>query len=297
MRKTIVTAAVTAATALLAGAALAHTSVVESNPADNSTVEALPAEVSLRFGNASIPAPQPAQLTDAALVVIDACGTRVDNEDATWDQTTSTLTATTTATEKAGRYEMQWSGTSTDGDAQTGVVDFVVSGGAECELVQRTDAESDIDIGFDPTRIVSRPAGEGAAVTVSLAAAPACKTFATDAGRLLELAMDVNWDEEIDYLGAFTCRIEKVRKNGVVRKMPVYGLVVTKGGEETPSARFKVRRTAPKSLTVAIPGSILEDPESGSLDLYARSSTDSDECGEDETCADRAPDLGWVRSL
>lgn len=297
MRKTVTVAAVAAATALLAGAALAHTSIAESDPADNSTVEALPAEVSIRFGNPEVPVPQPAQLQDATLTLLDPCGARVDNEDAAWDETTSTISASTEASETAGRYEMQWAGTSTDGDAQTGFVDFVVSGGEPCSLVQRADPADDIDLGFNPTKVTSKPTATGASVAVTLAAAPACKTFKADTGQLLTFAMDTSWDEEIDYTGAFTCKTKKVRRNGAVRKIAVYAMDVTKAGDETPSSRLKVRKTGAKALTVSLPSSLLGDEENGSLDLYVSSTTESDECGEDTTCADRAPDLGWVRSL
>lgn len=296
MRKTIALAVVAMATALLAGAALAHTSIAESEPADNSTIEALPAEVSIRFGNAQIPAPQPAQLTEAALLVLDACGARIDNDDEQWDDTTSTITVTTTATSAAGRYEMHWSGKSTDGDSQAGVVDFVVSGGYECKSVVRDDPASDIDAGFDPTKVTSKPTATGAAVTVALKEAPACKSFKPATGRLLNVDMDTNWDEGVDYSGTFSCRMKKVRKNGVVRKVPVYGLAVMRAGGEAPFANFKVRKTAAKALTVSVPSSILEGPED-SLDLYVSSTTESDECAEDASCADRAPDLGWVRAL
>ena len=295
MRRTFSVAAVAAALALLAGAALAHTSIAESNPADNSTVEALPEEVSVRFGNPEVPVPQPAQLSDASLVVLDACGARVDNEDAQWDDTTSTITATTTPASKAGRYEMHWSGTSTDGDAQAGVIDFVVSGGAECESVVRTDAADDIDLGFNPTKVTSKRTASGAAISVSLAEAPACKSFDAATGRLLTLAMDTSWDEEVDYTGTFTCRTKKVRRNGVVRRVAVYGLDVTKSGDEKPSLKLSLRKTGAKALTAAIPSTILG--EGGTLDLYVSSTTESDECGEAKSCADRAPDLGWVRSL
>lgn len=296
MKKTVAVAAVFAATALLAGAALAHTSIAEADPADNSTIEALPGEVSIRFGNPDLPVPQPAQVTDATLLVLDPCGVQVDNADASWDETTSTITATTKVSEIAGRYEMQWSGSATDGDTQSGFVDFDVSAGEQCALVQRTDAGDDIDLGFDPTKVTSKPTAAGANVTVALAAAPACKTFRIQ-GQRLEIAMDTNWDEGVDYTGAFTCRTIKVWKKGVVRKVAVYGLDVTKAGDDGPSLRLEVRKTGAKALTASIPSSILEDEVSGSLDLYVSSTTESDECGEDESCADRAPDLGWVRSL
>lgn len=295
MKKTTAAAAIATATVLLAGVALAHTSVAESNPADNSTIEALPGEVSVRFGSPEVPVPQPAQLEDATLLLLDPCGVQVDNADAHWDQTTSTISATTTPSERAGRYEMHWGGTSTDGDTQAGYVDFVVSGGSECESVVRRDASDDVDLGFNPTKVTSKPTAAGANVTVELRDAPACKTFETGTGRLLALAMDTSWDEEVDYTGAFTCRTKKVRRGGVVRKVAVYGLAVTKAGEDTPSLRLQVRKTGAKALTAAVPKAILE--EGGSLDLYVSSTTESDECGEDKSCADRAPDLGWVRSL
>lgn len=297
MKKAIGIAAVAAASALFAGAALAHTSIAESNPADNATVEALPEEVSVRFGNPEVPVPQPAQLTDASLLVLDACGARVDNEDAQWDETTSTLTATTKPASKAGRYEMHWSGTSTDGDAQAGVIDFVVSGGTECTSVVRTDAADDVDAGFDPTKVSSTRTSTGAAVTVTLADTPACKSFKTATGNLLGLEMDTNWDDGVDYSGTFACKTKKVRRNGVVRKVAVYSLAVTKAGDDAPSATFKVAKRGPKTLTVSVPSSLLGDQENGSLDLYVSSSTESEECADDEVCADRAPDLGWVRSL
>jgi methionine-rich copper-binding protein CopC len=297
LRNKLTVAALAAALSLIATGALAHTSIAESNPADNSTVEALPEEVSIRFGNATIPAPQPAQLSDATLLVLDPCGARVDNEDAAWDQTTSTITATTTTREKAGRYEMHWGGTSTDGDAQAGIVDFVATGGSECASVVRPDAADDVDLGFNPVKIVSRPAGTGAAVTVTLKDKLTCKSFATAGGRLLTVAMDTNWDEEVDYTGTFTCRTKKVRRNGQIRRVPVYGLSVAQDGDEDPSSKLKVKASSAYALTASIPASILEDPANGSLDLYVSSTTDSDECDEDTRCADRAPDLGWVRSL
>lgn len=294
MKKIAVTA-MAVALALTAGAALAHTSVAESDPADGSTIEALPADVSVRFGNAELPAPQPAQLTDGTLLVLDACGVRVDNEDSEYDNSTSTISATTSATEKAGRYELHWFGTAADGDAQSGVIDFAVSGGSPCTSIVRTDATDDIDLGFNPTKVVSKPTASGAGVTVTLADAVACKSFKTDTGQILNLEMDTNWDETIDYSGAFTCRTKKVVRNGVTRKVAVYGLAVTKAGDETPSSKLKVRKTSAKALTVAVPSSILEDSEAGTLDLYVTSTTESDECGDGTSCADRAPDLGWVR--
>jgi hypothetical protein len=124
---------------------------------------------------------------------------------------------------------------------------------------------------------------------VSLKDGLSCKAFGSKSGRLLNIAMDTNWDEEVDYTGAFTC---KKKADGLV-----YGFAVTKAGDEDPSTRFKVVKVAGKALTVSVPASILEDPDNGSLDLYVSSTTDSDECTEDTTCADRAPDLGWVRSL
>lgn len=297
MRRGLGFTAVVAATALLGGAALAHTSIAESDPADNSTVDALPAEVSIRFGNAMVPAPQPAQLTGATMLVLDPCGTRVDNEDAAWDETTSTLTATTTGGEKAGRYEMQWSGTSTDGDAQAGIIDFVSTGGTECTSVVRPDATDDIDLGFNPVKIVSKPTAAGAALTVTLKDKLTCRSFATSGGRLLTVAMDTNWDEEVDYTGTFTCKTKKVRRDGRVRRVPVYGLALVKSGEDAPSSSLRVKATSPYALTASLPATVLEDPAEGSLDLYVSSSTDAEDCDQETACADRAPDLGWVRSL
>lgn len=297
MRSKLTAAALAAALALTGGAALAHTSIAESNPADNSTIEALPDEVSIRFGNATIPVPQPAQLSDAQLVLLDPCGARADNEDAQWDQTTSTITATTADTSKAGRFEMQWSGKASDGDAQAGIIDFEVSGGSPCTLVTRPDAADDVDLGFDPTKVTSKRTAGGADVTVTLADKPACKSFAAGSGSLLSVSMDVNWDDEVDYTGDFTCKTKKVRKGGKVVRIAVYRLAVTKAGDEAPSLRFKARKSGSTALTASIPSSILEDAETGSLDLYVSSETDSDECGEDTTCVDRAPDIGRIRAF
>ena len=297
MNKTIAVAAVAAVTALLAGAALAHTSIAESTPADNATIEALPDQVSIRFGSAELPAPQPMQLQDAALVLLDPCGARVDNDDATWDDTTSTIAATTKGSETAGRYEMQWSGTSTDGDAQAGFVDFVVSGGEQCALARRDDAADDIDLGFDPTKVTSKRTARGASVTVALQDPVLCKAFAGATSEVLTIEMDTNWDEGVDYSGAFACRTKTVRRNGVTRKVAVYSLSVTKAGDEDASSKLAVRKTGARALTVSIPSSFVEDQEGASLDLYVSSTTDSDECDDDTSCADRAPDLGWVRSL
>lgn len=295
MRRTLAFVAGATAAALVAGAALAHTSIAESDPADQSTVEALPGEVSIRFGSPDVPAPQPAQISDATMVLLDACGTRVDNEDASLDQTTSTLTATTKPSEKSGRYEMQWSGTAADGEAQSGLVDFVVSGGSPCTSVVRTDPADDVDAGFDPVKVVSKPLDTGAAVTVTVTDPLTCGALETETGQLLGMDMDTNWDDGVDYSGSFTCRIKKVRRNGVVRKVQVYGLAVTKAGDEAPSMKLKVRKTGRAALTASIPFSIVD--EGGSLDLHVSASTESEECEEGSTCADRAPDLGWVRAF
>lgn len=293
MKKTIAFVAGAAAAALFAGAALAHTSIAESDPADGSTIEALPGEVSVRFGNPDVPAPQPAQVSDASLVVLDACGVAVDNEDSSLDATTSTVTATTTPTAKSGRYEMHWTVTAADGEAQNGFIDFAVTGGEPCDLIERPDAADDVDLGFNPTNVTSKATASGAAVTVTLKDAPTCKAFKAGATQLLTLEMDTSWDEEADYSGAFTCRVKKIRRNGEVRKVAVYGVAVTKAGDEAPSLRFKARKSGRNALTAMVPSSILA--EEGALDLHVSSVTDSDECDDDTTCVDRAPDLGWVR--
>lgn len=285
--------AATGAVALAASAAFAHTSIAESDPADQSTVEALPTDISIRFGNAMVPGPQPAQVSEASLLLLDPCGVRVDNDDSELDMTTSTVAATAEESAVSGRYEMQWTATAADGEGQAGIIDFVVSGGAPCSLVQRDDVADDIDFGFDPTSVKSKTTEKGADVTVSLNDKLVCKSFKSTSGQKLEVSLDTNWDDEIDYSGLFTCKTKVVRG----KKVSVYKLAVTKAGEEAPSLKFRTKKTSPKALVVSIPASILGDSEDGHVDLYVSSTTESDDCTEDVSCVDRAPDLGSVRSF
>ncbi len=271
--------------------ASAHTSIYDSNPADGSTVEAAPAEVTVRFGMAEfqgqpIP-PQPGQASDARLEVYDACGTRVDKDDSVYDNNDSSVT-TTSGGEVAGRYEIHWYVTAADGEAQVGALDFVVSGGELCEQVVRPDADDDIDLGFNPTEVKSVVTSKGAEVTISLKDKAKCKSFAADAESKLQVVMDTNYDEEIDYTGVFECKINK-------KKKAVYKLMVTKTGDEEPSLKLKARKAGGKKLVVLVPSSLATE-ENAHIDLHLSSTTDSDKCTEDKVCVDRAPDLGWVRA-
>lgn len=253
---------------VLAGVAVAHTEVAETTPADNSTVEAAPAEVHIRFGQAEFPAP--GQITDGRLEVYDSCGVRVDKDDSTVNMQDSSITVSSEGA-AAGRYEAHWYATATDGATQAGVFDFNVSGGTPCKEVVRDDPTTDVDLGFDVVVLRSKKVRAGSKIMATFAAPVSCKSF-KDKDTLLTANFDTNSDRVGDVTGTFGCRDGKLR-------------LTFQDGTQS----LKVIKPSPATLAVKIPHHVLL----GEVDVYLESTTDKDECS-DQICAEIAPDLGLL---
>ena len=249
------------------GSASAHTSIAETNPADGSTVEAAPPEVKIRFGDASLP-PQPGQITDGRLEVFDACGTQVDEGDSQANMEESSVTVSSGG-DSSGRYEAHWYATAADGQVQSGIFDFNVSGGSTCENVTRTDPKEDVDVGFDVTSITTRKVRRGVQARIGFATPVKCSDLG-DKDLDLSVYFDTNSDRAADTSGRITCAAGKTK-------------LTFKGGA--------VPATRPTSDSVAFvirPHVLL-----GSIEFYVESLADKEEC-EDKVCSELAPDLGLV---
>ena len=282
-RKVTAGVAALAAIALFAGGALAHTSIAESDPADGSTVDAPPAEVSVRFGSPELPA-QPGAITEGRLEVLDACGARVDNDDSEADMTTSTVTATSGGA-AAGRYEIHWFVTAADGESQAGALDFVVANGEPCSIVRRADAADDVDLGLDPVAVTAKRTGAAGIVTIKTAEPFKCSDLSATKDDALSLSFDQDYDETNDLTGTFVCRRGKL-------KLQVAGPDAKEGEFD-----FSVAASMPsaKKVVVRLPDARFGTAEA-SLDLYVEASSESDDCEDDgKVCLDRAPDLGALR--
>jgi methionine-rich copper-binding protein CopC len=264
-----------AAVAVIAQVAFAHTHVREAIPADEAKVETAPTDVSVSFGEEGLPA-QPGQISDGHLEVYDACGNRVDKEDSAVDMSTSTVTATAGGT-VSGRYEMQWTVTSSDGAVQSGIVDFNVKNGSRCALVSRTDPNDELDFGIDVAGVSSKRTSSGVNVTLRTAAAFGCADLGKTAKQELLLNMDTNGDEIADVTGSFLCKLGKPK------------LVITGDGEKI--ATLAATRPNPTSIAVAIPRGAL----TAHVDLNVTATKEGDECADDKVCVDFAPNLGWLR--
>ena len=255
-------------TVLVAGVAVAHTSVAETTPEDGSVIESAPSQVHIRFGQKDLPAP--GQATDGRLEVYDACGKRVDKNDTTFNMQDSSMTVSS-AGDVAGRYEAHWFATAADGAEQSGVFDFEVTNGTPCKSVVREDATGDIELGFDVTKLRMNRVNAGSKVTMTLAAPVTCASF-KDKDLQLATKFDTNSDRTEDITGVVACKAGKLK------------LVF---GDGTGSLR--VARPTSTTLSVVIPRHVLL----GDVDVYVQSTADKDECSE-KVCAEIAPDLGLL---
>jgi len=119
MRSLAVAALVVLFTALLgAPAALAHTSLQKSTPAEGASLAAPPAEVSLTFGEAVRLPAGPIRVAGPGGAVWTVGQARV---------TGATVTAPVTATGPAGAYTLTWQVISDDGDTIRGTVRFTLT--------------------------------------------------------------------------------------------------------------------------------------------------------------------------
>lgn len=267
MKRGLTGLAVALSITVVAGIAVAHTSVAETTPVDGSKVEAAPSEVHIRFGQPEVPAP--GQITDGRLEVYDACGTRVDNNDTVVSMQDSSMTVTSGGT-TSGRYEAHWFATAADGATQAGVFDFEVTGGEPCVNVVREDPAGDVDLGFDIVKLQSKRVHRGVKITTSLASPVTCKAL-KDEDTELVARFDTNSDRLEDASGRFGCEAGAVK-------------LVFENGHS-----LNVRRPTPTTLSTLVPRHVLL----GTVDVFLRSITDKDECSE-KVCAEIAPDLGLL---
>ena len=249
------------------GTAAAHTSIAETNPEDGSTVETAPPQVKIRFGDASLP-PQPAQISDGRLEVFDACGQQVDKGDSQVNMEESSVTVSSEGA-SAGRYEVHWFTSAADGQAQSGVFDFDVTGGAPCKTVTRTDPKKDVDIGFDVVSILTKKVSRGVQVRIGLADAISCGAL-KDKDLDLSVQFDTNSDRVVDTGGRFVCSAGKLKLSFESGSVPV-------------------TRPASDSLSFVVRPHVLV----GSVQFYVESLANKDECS-DKACSEVAPDLGLV---
>lgn len=265
----------TAASLAITGAALAHTNVAESDPADGAIVDTPPAQVTVRFGQEAVPAP--GQISDATLAVIDACGAQVDNRDSTVNMQDSSVTVTSGGG-PAGRYEIHWFATAADGAIQSGVLDFDVKQGESCAKVVREDPGADVEAGLDVLRVQSKRTRRGGLVTIELAEAIRCAALSSKADERVSLGIDTDSDRDGEFLGAVTCR----RGDWSVD---------LESASQEPTRALRAARPTPTALAVRIPSQVLV----GHVDVWIETSSEAPACGSKD-CFDRAPDLGLVRA-
>jgi methionine-rich copper-binding protein CopC len=255
---------------------MAHTSVAESNPADGTSVEAIPAQVTVRFGQEAVPAP--AQVSDARLEVYDACGTQVDKKDSALNMQDSSVSVSAEQVPVAGRYEIHWFATASDGEAQAGVLDFNVTKGEPCTKVAWTDEADDTEGGPDAVSVQTRRTRKGGVVTVGFNDRISCAALGSEAEERLSMQLDTNSDRAADFTGDVTC------------KSGQWSMTLTSAeGEET--GRIAMTRPSAKTLRALLPKQKLV----AHVDIWVEASSEATDC-EGKVCFDRAPELGLARA-
>lgn len=108
-------------------AALAHTKVVASTPAQDTTVKA-PRSVSLTFSEALLPPTAAASIVMTAMPGMANHGEMViRNFTTAWSNGNKTMTLKLKQPLRAGTYEARWQAAGADGHRMKGVVNFVAS--------------------------------------------------------------------------------------------------------------------------------------------------------------------------
>ncbi len=108
-------------------AALAHTKVVASTPAQGATVKA-PRSVSLTFSEALLPPTAAASIVMTAMLGMANHGEMViRNFTTAWSNSNKTMTLSLKQPLRAGTYEVRWQAAGADGHRMKGVVNFVAS--------------------------------------------------------------------------------------------------------------------------------------------------------------------------
>ncbi len=106
-------------------AALAHTKVVASTPAEGSTA-ARPRVVTLTFSEALLPPTAAASIVMTAMPgMADHSPMVVRNFTTTWSNSNRTMTLKLRQPLRAGTYEVRWQAAGADGHRMKGTVNFV----------------------------------------------------------------------------------------------------------------------------------------------------------------------------
>ena len=108
-------------------AAIAHTRVVASTPAEGATV-ARPRVVTLTFSEALLPPTVAASIVMTAMPSVPNHGDMViRNFTTAWSNGNRTMTLTLRQPLRAGTYEVRWQAAGADGHRMNGTVNFIVS--------------------------------------------------------------------------------------------------------------------------------------------------------------------------
>ncbi|MFN4020104.1 MAG: copper homeostasis periplasmic binding protein CopC [Erythrobacter sp.] len=119
--------AIAASPLALPAAALAHTKVVASTPAEGATV-ASARTVSLTFSEALLPPTAAASIVMTAMPGMANHGEMViRNFTTAWSNGNKTMTLTLRQPLRAGTYEVRWQAAGADGHRMNGTVTFIVS--------------------------------------------------------------------------------------------------------------------------------------------------------------------------
>ncbi len=120
-------AALLAAPLAVSTAALAHTKVVASTPAQGATVKS-PRVVTLTFSEALLPPTAAASIVMTAMPGMANHGEMmIRNFTTAWSNGNKTMTLKLKQPLRAGTYEARWQAAGADGHRMKGVVDFVAS--------------------------------------------------------------------------------------------------------------------------------------------------------------------------
>jgi len=107
-------------------AALAHSSVASSTPAEGTTVKAV-RSITLNFSETMIPATTSTQLVMTAMPGAANHGTmQIKNFTTAWSNGNKTMTLSLGSALKAGTYEARWQGAGADGHRMSGKLTFKV---------------------------------------------------------------------------------------------------------------------------------------------------------------------------
>jgi copper resistance protein C len=287
-KKGIAVALSALAASLVASSALAHTALREATPADGTTVEALPPEVSALLGGV---------VTEGEIQVFDACGKSVTTGDTAVDAVSvrqgkfeapgSKLRVPTQGTQ-TGNYQAIWTAVGTDGHAVGGGWDFDVKSDKACAAVTREDAKDNAK-GIDITKIATKKLGrKHVLLTITAADALSSGSFSSaisedKKGNVLDIVIENEQDDEADLRGRFLSR----GKNEVA-------LALTSDDLRTKYGRY-VATLKGATVSVKIPQKAFRLEVGRHADIFVESTGNTEDCGTG--CADVAPDYGFVRAL